>query len=1066
MFKIYKSSAGSGKTFTLVKEYLKLALQSPSELTFKRILATTFTNKAANEMKSRVLEALAFLSDPNPITTKHDVLKNVLLEELSFTPIQLQQKSLNVLRAILHNYADFGIGTIDRFTHRIVRTFARDLNLPVNFEVELDDKPLIDKAIDLLLSKVGTDKSLTKFLVQFTQMKVENGEKYHLEADIQSIARELLKEDGASYIRQLRQFGFEDFQSKIDRYRKANDTFLKEIKLIGKEATDLIKNSGAKIESFSRGNSGLPGYFSSIKDARTDKFTPNSYVRNTIEEDNWYSTKGKKDAQQLAAIDGIKEQLKSIYSRISSLIQGEYAFYLERELALKNLYSVALINELDKLIGDLRITDNKVHISEFNKRISEVISKEPAPFIYERIGERYQHYLVDEFQDTSVMQFHNLIPLFTNSLSQGHFNMLVGDAKQAIYRFRGGEVEQFVVLPEIYKADTNPTVASSQVIFNQMVDLDDLSKNFRSKEEVVNFNTNFFDFCLNTYPELEQLYQGHAQTPKEGNGGGYLEVHFCESQQKESFGDQEDTESGNDPEQIQAIIDRIERCLDQGYQLKDIVLLFRGNAKANQVAKILIDKGYAISSSESVMISNSPAVQLIVNVLFSILYPNEQIYKKSIIDALFSDQYFPEEDLNGLYLRLLDKKNEFYFWENLGGKAAKIDFNSLRQRPLYEIVETIFRTFGLLDHSNPYIQFFLDEVFDYAQNNNNDLLGFLNWWDERKDKKSIEIPEGLNALNIMTIHKSKGLEFPVVIMPYATDKVKVGGGKWVRRLDKELPIDQLEYITISSSFDFERTSYSAIFEEEKRSATIDFFNTLYVAFTRPEDRLYIISNKPSKSSKTINTATLLSDYLKYKGDWNTEKQTYVLAGEELPITTKDRQEESNAKELLTFISKDWNDKLALSFQAPDYWDIYFGEDARQYGNTIHLILALIKTKEDVEKVLDKLLKQGNITKDQRVTYSNEIYQLLAQPAFSPYFQKGLKVKTECDLLTPDGKTFRPDRVVYFDDNVKVIDFKTGVALEKHKEQLKNYINLLQQAEKKKVTGSLIYIRDLEEIEVF
>lgn len=1063
MFKIYKSSAGSGKTFTLVKEYLKLALNASSELTFRRILATTFTNKAANEMKSRVLEALAFLSDPNPSSQKHAVLKEVLLTELSLTAPQLQQKSLLVLRAILHNYADFGIGTIDRFTHRIVRTFARDLNLPANFEIELDDKPLIDKAIDLLLARIGVDQSLTKFLVKFTQSKVESGDKYHLESDIQSIAKELLKEDGAVYIKLLQRFSFEDFQDKIDRYQNENDAFLAKLEKVGNVAVDLINKSGAEAESFNRGKAGIPAYFSYLKELRTDKLSPNNYVKETIEQDKWYSGKAKKDATQMTAIDGIKHQLKDLYLEALSTIDEGLSTFIERQVALKKLYSVALINELDKLIGELRTTENKVHISEFNKRISEVISKEPAPFIYERIGERYQHYLIDEFQDTSVMQFHNLIPLFTNSLSQGHFNMLVGDAKQAIYRFRGGEVEQFVVLPEIYKAANNPTIASSQSLFNEVIDVDNLSKNFRSKEEVVNFNTDFFDYCIKCFSELEQLFEGHAQTPKANNSGGYLEIHFCEKQQGGSTYDATE-EDEDDPEQIQIIINRIEVCLSQGYQLRDIVLLFRTNTKANQVAKVLIGKGFAISSAESVMISNSPSVRLVVSILYAMLYPNEQIYKKSIIDALFAENYFAEEELTTVYLRLLKQQQDDSFWKSLGGNAAQLDFKSLRQRPLFEIVETIFRTFNLLDVANPYIQFFLDEVFDYALNNNNDLLGFLNWWDERKDKKSIELPEGLDALNIMTIHKSKGLEFPVVIMPYATDRIKVDGGKWVQDLDKEHPIDQLEYLTISESL--ENTKYDYVYKEEKRNAIIDFFNTLYVAFTRPEDRLYIISSRPSKSSNSINIPKLMSEYLANKGDWDSEKQTYVLAGEQLPVTKKYSKENSNSKELVSFISKDWNEKLALSYQAPDYWDIYFGEDARQYGNTIHLILALIKTKEDVEKVLDKLLKQGSITDSNRSTYASEIFQLLEQPAFAPYFEKGLKVKTECDLLTPDGKTFRPDRVVYFDEYIKVIDFKTGQALEKHKDQLKNYISLLQQAEHKKVTGSLIYIKDLEEVEVF
>jgi ATP-dependent exoDNAse (exonuclease V) beta subunit len=1060
MLKLYKASAGSGKTFTLVKEYLKLVLKPTSELTFRRILATTFTNKAANEMKARVLEALAFLSDPEPLSSKHDILKGVLLEELGFTTEELQQKSHRILRAILHNYADFGIGTIDRFTHRIVRTFARDLNLPVNFEIELDNKPLIKQAIDLMLSKIGDDPELSTFLVQFTLSKVDNGEKYDLEFDIQSIAEELLKEDGVNAIKALKSFSLVDFQQKIDRYKELNDQFLDQIQPLGEEATKLIKGSGANADSFFQGGRGIYAYFHYLSELRTEKFSPNNHVRTTIEDDKWYSGKIKKDLEQQAAIDDIKKELESLYNQAKKLIDNGYQSYRAREVQLKNLYAVALINELDKIIGELRITENKVHISEFNKRISDVIAKEPAPFIYERIGDRYHHYMVDEFQDTSIMQFHNLIPLFTNALSQGYFSMLVGDAKQAIYRFRGGEVEQFVALPRIYKSEENPTVASSQALFEQLVVRDKtLNRNFRSKEEIVNFNTSFFEYCYQKYDDIKSLYEGHSQTPKEKNRGGYVEVHFCEKPLKNYDTEEED----DDPEQIEVIVDRIERCLQQGYQLRDIVLLFRGNTKANEVAKILIDKGYKIASAESVMIANSAAVTLIVNVLYALIYPSEVIYKKYIVDALFTKGHFKGESLDEVYTRILSKNHTTSFWEDMGFTAEQLPFNALRKRPLFELIETTFRAFGLLHQSDPYIQFFMDEVFDYTLSNNNDILGFLTWWEQRKDSKSITLPEGIDALNIMTIHKSKGLEFPVVIMPYATERLKIGGGKWVVDSKAELPIDQLAYIQLSSGL--EETKYKSIYLEEKRNATIDLFNTLYVGFTRAEDRLYIISNLPSKSSSTLNLSTLMMEYLASKGEWNTEEKTFVLSGKEITKTSPHVKDAANVEELLTFISKDWNNKLALSYQAPDYWDINFGEDARQYGNTIHLILALIKTKEDISRVFDKLHKQGNITSEQHAKYAQEIALMIDQPAFAPYFKDGLKVKTECDLLTPDGKTLRPDRVVYFEDTVKVIDFKTGKPLEKHKEQLKTYIELLQKVEDKPVSGSLIYIGELEEVVV-
>jgi ATP-dependent exoDNAse (exonuclease V) beta subunit len=1024
-------------------------------------LAITFTNKAANEMKTRVVDALAELSSDEKLTGSIVFLQKALMEELGLSADQLKEKAGKVLRIILHNYADFAIGTIDKFTHRIVRTFARDLKLPTNFEVELESDPLLNKAIDLLIAKVGVEPLLTELLIEFTKSNIQEEKKWQLEGDILTIAKQLLQEEGEHYLNNLKRFQFDDFQRKIVYYKSENQKFKKEIETIGEQGLQLIKANGINTESFARGNSGVPKYFEYLSQFISDKLQPNSYHRASFEEDKWLSAKAAKDQGQKSAIEGISGQLKELHIKAQQLVDAYYAAFIVRDIALKNLYAVALINELDKIIGEIRQTENRVHISEFNKRISKVIATEPAPFIYERIGEKYKHYLIDEFQDTSVMQFHNLIPLFTNALGEGYFNMLVGDAKQSIYRFRGGEVEQFTALPKIYKSEENPSVASSQGLFDDQIEQSFLENNFRSKVEVVEFNNELFDYCKVVAPEIQSLYEGQRQVPNASNTGGLVQIHFCEKATRFSNSDEEEEDdSEKESEHFTKTITTIEDCLSDGYQYKDIALLFRNNKIANAVAKQLIELNYPISSAESVLISNSASVSLAVNVLYHIAYPQEVMYQKEIIDALYFNHYFEEESLHELYKKFLIQDKPHSFWVELNLSGFKTTIDQFRQRPLYEIVEGVFRMVGLFETADPYVQFFLDEVFQYAQINNNDIQGFLDWWETNKSKKAIVIPEGLNAINILTVHKSKGLEFPVVIMPFANERVRIDGGKWVTNESAEEPIYKTDYLALNKSL--EETTYASVYEEENRKSMIDFFNTFYVAVTRPKDRLYIFTDKPPKAPNNNSVNTILSGFLSQNGMWDLNESTYEF-GEASPIISE--MLEVNSIKMESFISTDWKDKLQLSLQASDYWDINMGESARQYGNTIHLILAMVKSAKDVDRVLDRMQNQGSISSVQRQDYQMDINRILGDDKISRYFDPANKVKVECDILTSDGTTFRPDRVVYFKDHVRVIDFKTGQTSDQHPIQLKNYMNLIQSVEKQPVKGSLIYIKDALEVEV-
>ena len=513
-FTIYKSSAGSGKTFTLVKEYLALALNDAAKppQSYKHILAVTFTNKAAAEMKERIIKALKELAedDYSTISSGTRTMLAALKEHKKLNAVKkvddvtIRMRSKNILTAILHNYSDFAIGTIDSFVQKVVRTFAFDLKIPMSFDIEMDDDKLLTQAIDLLLAQIGNDEKLTKALIEFTESKTDEEKSWHIENDLKLFAKNLLTEEGSVYIDKLKNLTIDDFFGIKDSLTIELKKFEIFINSCGNEGLEIIKRGGVEHEKFAGGANGIGKYFTYLFEIRIDKLTPTATVQKNIDSENWYSGKASKDDK--ASIDAIAGALKNIFTKATEYVEKYKSEYIVFSLINKNIYSLAVLNEIEKLLNEYKAENNILHISEFNKMIAKIVMNEPIPFIYERLGEKYNNYLIDEFQDTSVLQFQNLLPLIDNSLATGHFTMLVGDGKQAIYRWRGGEVEQFAMLPEIFKHNNNELVLERQKALIRNHNPEVLKNNFRSKREVIEFNNSLFRFLGNTLNEKSSSF--------------------------------------------------------------------------------------------------------------------------------------------------------------------------------------------------------------------------------------------------------------------------------------------------------------------------------------------------------------------------------------------------------------------------------------------------------------------------------------------------------------------------------------------------------------------------------
>jgi ATP-dependent exoDNAse (exonuclease V) beta subunit len=1054
-FTVYKSSAGSGKTYTLVREYLKLVIPDPGK--FHHILAITFTNKAAAEMKERILRSLRECADSLDFPDSKTV-KFLLPELVKETGLSTEAISLNagtVLKNILHDYSDFGISTIDSFVHRIIRTFAFDLHLPVSFEVEMDTKALIVKVVDILISKVGGDEKLTQFLVNFIQSKTSEEKSWNIERDLASVASFLIKEDGQPFIEKLKVLSLDDIEEINNQLKKIIREFEKSVTVAAEKAGNLIRSKGLDHSAFYHGNNGISKYFENIENGRFEKLKPNSFVATTINEDKWYG--GKISPAEKNAIDEIKPELYEFYELISTLIASGYPEYIIVEEIRKNIYPIAVLNEIEKIMADYKSENDLVLISEFNKRIANIVRNEPVPFIYERLGEKYNHFLIDEFQDTSVMQWQNLIPLIENSLSTGNFNMVVGDGKQAIYRFRSGEVEQFTSLPKIFARPENEIHFQREKILERNYNPKVLENNYRSKPEIVEFNNDFFTKISARLPErFAGIYKDVVQIPDKKSKGGYIQIVFPEP---------DTTEQTFEEFNLKEIFRTLDELKSTGFRYNDIAILCRNNDNAGLIASELLKQNINVISSESLMLSNSPDVKFLISTLKSLINPADKVAQAAMVTYLWHKGHFGV-DLDKLLdifgISSSDKENDHNgFFTVLSNYNFKVEPAGLINLSPYDLAEELIRIFALNKTADPYIQFFLDAILKASKDNQFEFSDLPDWWEEQKEKLSIVVPAGTNAVQIMTIHKAKGLEFPVVIYPFASEKLRRTKDKlWIDLDNTKIPKLKTALVNTTSALD--ETDFSGLYHEEMEKSLLDLVNLLYVVMTRPTERLYIMASRPAQKSDTTESVPgFFKFYLQSLQLWDDNRYEYSFGSKAHRENKDDKLSEPFL--LKNVISESWKHRLLLSLQAPKNWDVENPDLEKSRGQLMHLILSAIHTAAEIEEVLDGFLADGIISKEEKTALEAEISKMLANPAISPYFREGLDVKTEAEILLSNGDVFRPDKIIFEGKAVTVIDFKTGKKSEKHKEQVRNYVRLINDMGYEPVKGILLYINEPEPV---
>lgn len=1057
-FAIYKSSAGSGKTYTLVREYIRLVIHNPER--YSNILAITFTNKAANEMKSRILTYLMKLSELTQKVNEDDIatLAIHLNESLNLDYSQIATRANAALTLILHNYSNFAVSTIDSFVHRLVRVFAKDLDLPVSFDVEMDEDKLISKSIDLLISKVGADPDLTMALVRFIESKMDDEKSWNIEKELAEFTKNILKENSFEALKKLRGLSVAEFIDISKRLSEIRYKFENQLHQTAKEAIGLIAGKGIDLNDFNQKNKGIGTYLNKLASKDFTSIKPNTYVLKAINEGVWYAARCP--AGVAGAIDSIKDRLAGMCNILMEIIEQGYDEYILSKLVKQNIYMVAVLSEIEKVMEEFRQNENIVHISEFNKRIATIVQKEAVPFIYERIGEKYRHYLLDEFQDTSLLQWQNLIPLLENSLSANHFNMIVGDGKQAIYRWRNGEVEQFAVLPKIFNRKDDSLSIARENLFISQHQPDDLKINYRSRAEIVDFNNRFFDFAKSRLTEdFQSIYANAKQDFNHNKTGGYIRIEF------------QNSEGLTKEEYNQNMLNRVLEIVRQNLQHfppDSIAILTRNNSEGSLIARQLIQNQINVVSAEVLLLSASPDVRFMISLLQFFLLADDKVALAEVLTFLAEQKKIKTSGLHELFSRSKEispgTPDALTFEQILLESGIEFCKKGLRSLSLPEFFEQLIITFQLDPQgNNPFIQFFMDMVYDFNSLYNDSASEFLVQWNESGRKQSIIVPDATPSVRVMTIHKAKGLQFPVVIYPFANDHSKISINEaWIEPQFKSIP--KLKTALIQLKEELKDTSFDTLRQHETDKSFLDTLNLLYVAMTRPKDRLYVISKDKTSSSGEWKRASafpdaadLLHDFLINENLMPDQAGGYFVGEEINPQKTPENENQSPTCAASSCNGGEWRRKILIRRQASRVWDSEEQDQSREKGLLVHYIMSLLNTREDLEKVLAGLIIEGVLAKDQLPELRSAIGRVISRPEISSYFDTGIRVFNEKEILLKDGSILRPDRVVISGDKVMVLDYKTGKENPSHGLQLTKYAEALREMGYSNIDQQVVYL---------
>ena len=898
---------------------------------------------------------------------------------------------------------------------------------------------MLNKAVENLISRAGTDRELTTLLVEFAIEKADDDKSWDVAYDFNKIAKLLVNENDIKHLEALEDKTLDDFAKLKTQLKKELANTENLIKELAQNVLTLIEEAGLQFDDFS--SSYLPKYFHNLSQLNLNVNFELSWQNKLTEGDTLYP---KRVLPEIAeTIDTIQPEISTAFNKTKQLIfQHKFLsnFY-------KNITPLSVLHLINQELNLIKEEENKLLISEFNTLISDEIKNQPAPFIYERIGEKFKHYFIDEFQDTSKMQWSNLNTLIGNALSSENASaMIVGDAKQAIYRWRGGKAEQFI---DLYNKTENP--------FNIPTEIVSLDTNYRSSESIIKFNNSFFQYLSTivfSQSNHSDLYKNSLQNVS-SNQKGFVELSFANITKDDN----------RDEEFPKQVFSKIQQCINDGYNYSDVCVLVRKTKEGIEVANYLNEKGIEIVSSETLALSRSLEVNFIVATLQYLMNPSNYGHKVEVLKFLarkltISNKHEFYSD------RISLKIDDFYKSFNLFG--IKFSPNEALQLPIYELVETIVYHFNLAEETDAYVQFFLNFVFNFSKNNSASISDFLEHYEQKKEKLKIS-SSGRNAVQIMTIHKSKGLEFHVVIFPYADlDIYKELEPKiWFSLNEKKFNGFSKTLLNYSKEIAEYDEQGLHIYNEHQAELELDNINLLYVSLTRAIERLYIISSislntKGELASHDKKYSGFFISYLQHIKKWDDSRLVYTFGEKEKVIANSISPSETLISNRFISIPKKEH-QINILTKAGLLWDTS-QKEAIEKGNLIHEIMAQVKTVDDVSFALDSFMLSGTINEKQKEELAILMNSIVEHPKLKDYFSEYVTIYNERDIITKNGIMLRPDRLALNDKNeVVIIDYKTGKPDKKHAQQLQTYQDALEDMSFFVTHKILIYINEPIEI---
>lgn len=1018
MFKTYNASAGSGKTTSLVIEYLSLCLLNIEQ--YKHILAITFTNNATAEMKERIILYLKLFAH-TPVEQYRGGERNVYdkiadrcrskrpeLNDASKMEHFMRERSQQLLEAILYDYNNFSISTIDSFFQRIIRSFAYELHLNLNFNVEISLEELYEQAIDLLINKMSKEnKELSQRILTLIDKQMEENGRWKIENSLTNILSEYIyKEQNYQALKALESLDRAEFLKTCSSLRKElaerKSQSRSSAMTSAQRGNDLVKIVGNE-SVFFQGKRGVYSWFEKVQ-KNFPKADTNSYIDQGIREGTF--TKNGEDAVHY----------NELCSLIGSILQNEEE-YMKCDKMGETITPLMLLFDLKEIMDDIKMRDNLFYLPETNAKIYEEIKDEDAPYIYEKIGNKYRHFFIDEFQDTSEMQWTNLLPLIRNALSEGGETIIFGDLKQAIYRFRGGDADLLASLSddEAFKRQNIPT---------DKFEVIPLDTNHRSARHIIEFNNNCFKTLENKIPfykEIQKKADSNTLT-------GFVSIHFKPNEK-------------NVGEHLsQTTLLMVEDALKRGFQYRDIAILTRGRDKSSELAQMLAAAGHPVISEDSLLLSASGEVTFIVNVLQYLSDTHNTLSKLQIVNYL--RQHKDSKATFSQELDIVGDPNDKSFSTLLKRYGIDLQCERLITLPLFTLVKELIKMFQF-SKSDAYLIRFLDTLLDFSSKQTDSISQFLTWWEQKQNSVSVVSSREDNAITVTTIHKSKGLGFPAVIIPLNKYREGVQGTLWYQPTADEstLPYIPIKIDSTADSID----CFKPYYEKEKIATDIDNINTIYVAQTRAREALYIITGEKGKG----NYAKLISNYLDtIESDLTKVDDNTYLFGD------ADYQHKSRKTEAINATSIE---QIHTSTFSPEKLlpPPYTLSEEQQQGIAVHDYLASLTHFPQTEQELANM----NIQIDPKFEpKAREIlHRILTDEELKLYFSPEVQALNEVTITDSQGHDHRPDRVVINGDEVMVIDYKTGQKHDEYQQQINEYIALLKEMGYNQVKGKLVYI---------